>query len=630
MRGERTALARAAAALVLAGSMAVVAPAQAGPAENPDGRGPSYATVPPMDQTVTGRILPRLEAQLRALATEKGDMTLDGVKVFEGHDKFLPGKIAVGMAYALLATPRTDPRFAAYLVEFRSLADLTVDQPNDTWGIYYYVEALWMLKRAGLLDQAVSAETLAKLKIKLDWRTFVRPDLTLIDLPNNYYGVAFSVARLRNLLGWEDGQASDQLLAKMVDHYRRYSGRFGFADETDGQGRFDRYSVLLIGEIAQRFIETDTPPPPELRVWLRKSVDLMLPRFNMRGEGFEYGRSIGAYGETCFLEVMTAAATYGVLTPREEAMAYGFSSRIAARYADFWYDPQMGSVNLWRHGRRTDDYRGPNRILGENLSLGRQYIYTDAIWNDLGFKDKAPDPSYAAWLRALPKRTVTWFAKGRYDRALVTLRDGDRVIGLPLINGGPGEHMTNPYFPVPCSPGLLSGVADSSAPNLIPRLTLADGSVLMPLAFFKHVRVSGRGATTLVTWLQTELDRIGQQAPVADRRISVKTRYTFSPGRITRTDEYRPAAGPLELKGVEMEFDSYSSGAVIEGRAARFASGPIATFRVEGLAGCSSEPFARPENGDTPVGPLASRVTCKSGPMRLEHPLVVHWTMTYR
>ncbi|MBL7537610.1 hypothetical protein INQ15_24815, partial [Escherichia coli] len=73
-------------------------------------------------------------------------------------------------------------------------------------------------------------------------------------LPNNYYGVAFSVARLRYLLGWEDEVGSKALLERMIAHYRIYSGKYGFADETDGHGRFDRYSVLLIGEIAQRFI----------------------------------------------------------------------------------------------------------------------------------------------------------------------------------------------------------------------------------------------------------------------------------------------------------------------------------------------------------------------------------------
>ena len=156
--------------------------------------------------------------------------------------------------------------------------------------------------------------------------------------------------------------------------------------------------MLLIGEIAQRLVETGMTPTPEVKAWLRKSVDLMLPRFNLRGEGFEYGRSIGTYGETAFLEVLTAAARLKVLTPVEERMAYAFSSRIAARYADFWLDPATGSVDMWGRGRRTDAYRGKHRIFGENLSLARQYIYTDAIWNDLGYRGRAPDAGYARWL----------------------------------------------------------------------------------------------------------------------------------------------------------------------------------------------------------------------------------------
>jgi hypothetical protein len=274
----------------------------------------------------------------------------------------------------------------------------------------------------------VSPETLAKLKAKLDWRKFVRTDdLTLINLPNNYYGVAFSVARLRYRLGWEDASASEALLERTLDHYRKYSGEYGFADETDGEGRFDRYSVLLIGEISHRLIEAGMPATPEVKAWLRKSVDLMLPRLNLRGEGFEYGRSIGTYGETAFLEVLTAAAKLDVLTPKEKTMAYAFSSRVTARYMDFWFDPKMGSVNMWEHGRRTDTYRGKHRILGENLSLGRQYIYTSAIWNELGFKDKAPDPAMRpGWMRC------------RSDGDLVRARQ-ERSAGRHPAGSGPRD-----------------------------------------------------------------------------------------------------------------------------------------------------------------------------------------------
>ncbi len=609
-----------------------VAPVQAAVATQ-DPRGPLYATVAPMNQTVEGRILPRMAVLLDKLMAEKRGMTLDGVKVFEADDKFLPGKIAIGLAYLIVDTPRTDPRHGQYLAAYREIADMTVGDVNDTWGVYYYCQALLMLRDAGVLEQAVSPATLEKLKVKLDWRRFVRSDdLTLINLPNNYYGVAFSVARLRYQLGWEDASASEALLGKTLDHYRKYSGAYGFADETDGQGRFDRYSVLLIGEIAHRLIEAGMPASPEVRGWLRRSVDLMLPRLNLRGEGFEYGRSIGTYGETAFLEVLTAAAKLDVLTPEEKRMAYAFSSRVAARYMDFWFDPAMGSVNLWGNGRRTDAYRGKHRILGENLSLGRQYIYTNAIWNDLGFKDQPADPGYAAWLDRLPKRTVTWFAKGANDRLLVTLRDqrpgGEaRVIGLPIINGGEGQHMNSPYYPIPSSPGLLQHVADAAFPQLLPRLTLEDGAQLAPLAYARKANVVGVGARTVVTYRQDKMDRLGQRAPVADDRASVRTTYELQPGLIRRTDVFTLRPG-VKAKAVDLAFVSFSRGAVSKGGVTTFGAGDVTGFEVEGLS-CESRDLNNEPAYRSVTGAMTALTTC-TGAQDAKGPITVRWTLRYR
>jgi hypothetical protein len=617
-------------AALLAATTPAFAAAKTSAAQGP--RGLIYTTVAPMNRTVETRLLPQMAVLLDKLLVEKRDMTLDGVKVFEADDKFLPGKIAIGLAYLIVDTPRTDPKFKKYLAAYRQIADMTVDDPNDTWGIYYYCQALHMLKDAGLLDQAVSPETQAKLKAKLDWRRFVHQgDLTLINLPNNYYGVAFSVARLRYRLGWEDASASEALLARTLDHYRKYSGEYGFADETDGDGRFDRYSVLLIGEISHRLIEAGMPATPEVRAWLRRSVDLMLPRLNMRGEGFEYGRSIGTYGETAFLEVLTAAAKLDVLTPKEKTMAYAFSSRVAARYMDFWFDPKMGSVNMWEHGRRTDTYRGKHRILGENLSLGRQYIYTSAIWNELGFKDKTPDPGFAAWLDALPKRTVTWFARGKNDRLVVTLRDGKRVIGLPIINGGESQHMNTPYYPIPSSPGMLQGVADAVFPQLLPRITLADGAQLAPLAYAKDVKVDEQGARTVVTYDQDQLDRLGQKAPVADDRFSVKTTYVLEPGHIRRTDVFTPKAGISReegaVKAVDLAFASFSGKATTRGGATTFGTGEVTGFTVEGLT-CSTRALADDKAYRSPTGAMTSLTSC-TGRASEGQPITVSWTIRY-
>lgn len=625
--GHSTRLGRIGARAVIGISAASLAIGNASPPARPSGR--SYETAPPMDVTVRERIMPQLASLLAALLRDGRATRLDGVPVFEAQDKFLPGKIAAALAFLLTDTPRDDPRFAQYLAGFRTIADLTVDDPNDSWGIFYYVSALERLHKAGLLDRAVSPATLTKLHRSLDWRRFVRPDMTLIDLPNNYYGVAFSIARLRMLLGWEDESGSEKLLARMIDHYRRYSGTYGFADETDGEGRFDRYSVLLIGEIAQRLIETGRSPTPEIKSWLRRSVDLMLLRFNMTGEGWEYGRSIGPYGETCFLEVMTAAATFGILTPREQRMAYAFSSRIAARYADFWISPRTGSVNMWDDGRRTDAYRGKNRILGENLSLARQYIYTDEEWNRLGFRGQTPASSeYGRWLAALPKSTLTWFARGDHDRGLVTIRDGDHVIGLPLINGADGQHMHNPYFPVPNATGLFSGAADATYPQLVFQLTLSDGSVLMPLSWFRDVKMTRQGVATVVTYRQDMVDRMGGPNATKDDRLAVETRYVFEPGRITRSDRLVPRV-PLGVASIKTEFASFSGGVrPIGSTAVRYAQGEVTGFTANGFDHCDG----RDEPGtpyQAPTGPMHSVVRCTLGARRLAAPLRLGWRIDY-
>ncbi|MGH1558513.1 hypothetical protein ACRAWD_13885 [Caulobacter segnis] len=53
------------------------------------------------------------------------------------------------------------------------------------------------------MKDAVDPLTLAKLRVRLDWRMFVDVDTyALIDHPNNYYCVAFAIARLRTRMGW--------------------------------------------------------------------------------------------------------------------------------------------------------------------------------------------------------------------------------------------------------------------------------------------------------------------------------------------------------------------------------------------------------------------------------------------
>jgi hypothetical protein len=585
--------------------------------------------VPAYNQTIRSSLEPQIEALLLDLVKDGRALTLDGVAVFNGKDKFLPGKIAVSLAEFLSLLPAGDPRLSTYLKHFRKIGQLTLDDANDTWGIYYYLLALDQLRRANLLDQATDRGTLAKLRVKLDWRQFVDVnDFSLIDLPNNYYCVAFGIARLRAQMGWEDGAGAAALYEKIVERYQRYSGIYGFSDETDGDGRFDRYSVLLSAELAHHFIETGERPPPAVLGWLRKSSDLMLLRMHENGSGFEYGRSLGPYSETAIIEVLSVAATLNVLSESEKELAYAYASHAAQRFVTFWTNKNTRSVDLWDHGRRTDAYRGKFRILGENLSLSHQYLYTNALWNAMGFKDKPPMANFATALQSLPRENVTWFSRGPYDRVLLTRREGGHVIGLPLVNGGASQHMHSPYFPIPFARDMLSGVADGTRPLLLPDFSLADGAHLMPLAFIRDVSITHRMQETIVTYRQSELDRLGEDSPVPDDRLSLATTYVFDKGRITRTDVYTPK-GPLDIASIRLDFASFSR-LLSNSPLGVHLSGAITDFRVEGIDACVAESIQDEPDYESDLGPFITRIVCTSGPRKANSPFTISWSLTYR
>jgi hypothetical protein len=367
--------------------------------------------------------------------------------------------------------------------------------------------------------------------------------------------------------------------------------------------------VLLSAEFAHHFLEAGEQPPAEVVGWVRKSADVMLARMHENGSGFEYGRSLGPYSETAIIEVLTTAAALGVLSDQEKMLAYTYVSRAAQRYFEFWVDKRTGSVNLWDEGRRTDAYRGKFRILGENLSLAHQFAYTDEMWNKMGFKRRAPLADFGRALEARPKESVTWFAHGAYDRLLLTLRDRGHIIGLPVISGGATQHMNSPYFPIPYSRGMLAGVADDTNPLLVPQFTLADGSVLMPLAYFRDVKVTKTG----LSWHQTEMDRMGGAAPIPDDRLSVETSYKFESGKIVRTDLYTPKA-PLEIAAIRLNFGGFGN----------------SSFKAEGLDNCQNQAIDQDPDYQSDDGPMTEKTVCTSGSKTVSAPFTLRWTLTYR
>ena len=176
---------------------------------------------------------------------------------------------------------------------------------------------------------------------------------------------------------------------------------------------------------------------------------------------------------------------------------------------------------------------------------------------------------------------------------------------------------------------MLEGVPDGSAPVLVPRFTLADGTQLMPLAFIRDVRVVDSGVVTTVTYRQAELDRMGKNAPVADDRIAATPTYKLEPDRITRTDVFTPKA-PLDVGEITLEYAGFSRDPQQNGRTTRFGSGTVTAFNVDGLEACTSRPLNHDHAYESDTGPMTALVACTTGPSRVDHAMTIRWSLEFR
>lgn len=569
-----------------------------------------------MNRTMTEIVYEDLLPHLKYLSNEVDkyglDMEIDGVRVFESGDRFVPGKIINGASFVLTMADANDE----FIEQFKSLIRFTAPLYIETWGYMNYLQGLYRLHLAGRLDEMIDDETLVVLKKSLDWRHFVNiEDLSLIQKPTNYYGVAFGLAKYRELLGWDDGNYSDLLFEKLLDHIVEFSGDYSYMDETPGEGRFDRYSILIPGELCSILHSTGMEVPPLLIKMLRQSTTICLRIANEDGHGISYGRSIGSYGDTAILEIVSIAARLGLLDEDEMEIAYGYCTAVVNKFSRFWLDKDMKSVNLWEKGRQTDEYRHKGRILGENYSLCCQVIHTYHQWLETNYKPSNPD-HWKKLLSKLPANDYFCFAKGEFERGLAIVRRPGHVFMLPIINGGGGTagdvrgksyHYATPYLPIPQENMFLENIADSHLPNLVPRIVVKSDLEYMPVSYVHSITEREGEDSYIITMKQDVLCQIGERYPISSAIGSAITEYEFTDKEIVRRDRFS-FNNSEEIKNIYMEFYTYSEEGVIDANKVNFNKGILNSFEITGLNIDDIIKLNKEEGMETPHGRLNTKV----------------------
>lgn len=335
------------------------------------------------------------------------------------------------------------------------------------------------------------------------WRSLLNPERfydpktnRVIDLPDNYLGVAARIASISYELGVSTDRAFlDRLLDRAAIQFT--TGHL-YADDSPPTGRYDRYSneyARYIWEAAEISGRKDILE--KLRPSLIAQMHLWWDLVSEDGYGYNWGRSQGVVSYLDTPEIAGFLAEHSEFRPAPLV-------DIAALYYQAW--------NYLKH-----DYRDDTHLLSI-FDFGRgnySYITREREWQQTtGFLGKLAN-SHLKIIEALRKESITRFpvvpnlgqvARFEYFRKVPNreagvwlVRQGDLRFALPITTG-PRPGLSD-YLPVPHGlPGFAAPV-EQVFPVLVPFIELSDGRTVVATDGADSIEPSADGKTLRAHWV---------------------------------------------------------------------------------------------------------------------------------
>jgi hypothetical protein len=289
------------------------------------------------------------------------------------------------------------------------------------------------------LWQSLSADDRLKWKALLDPTRFYNPKTRqVIDLPENYLGVASRVATLSFQMGVITDRAFvDALIDRAAEQFTK--GAL-YADDAGTAGRYDRYSneyARYVYESAETVNRQDILKAlqPSLKAQSRLWWDLV----STDGYGYNWGRSLGVVSYLDTLEIVAFLASHPEIRPAP-------LPELASEYRLAWiwlrdnYDPNRHMLQVFAPGRGNYAYITKEREWQQNVGFfGKALMAEDSLMRVLASEKVTafpaqPDLPAGGAIRVLPR--------------------GDRPAGVWLVRQGPLR------FALPITSGTKAGVAD--------------------------------------------------------------------------------------------------------------------------------------------------------------------------
>lgn len=521
------------------------------------------------------------------------------------------------------------PRFLgqAGLIEARqggkTFAQLGAALTLRRWGTDLRTNALW---------QSLTPAEQAEWRDLLDpGRFYDRKTRKLIDLPENYFGVAARIA----VINFETGLVPDraQVDEMLEEAAKQFTGGALYTDDAPPTGRYDRYSqeyARFVYEAAGTVGRTDLQAAvaPALHAVMRTWWDLVSPD----GCGYPWGRTIGAISYQDTMEIIGFLAAHPEFRPAP-------LPELAAVYHAAWqwlqrdYQPDRHLLNMFGFGRGNYSYMTP----------GRQWQQTTA------FLFKSAD-SLRRLRAALEKDGIAEFpAKPTLPTVarFEWFRRGDRPAGVWLVRG---ERLR---FALPFTTGPQAGIADYLAaphalpgfaapvqqilPVTVPHLELADGRVLMAADCADEIEPAADGRGVRAVWRRWVTPG-GEPAKFVEPGLTAEVAWRIEGNTLRRTEKVTATGQPVAIRKFHVMVPMTSARV-----ATRFESGQRidrfesaeGVLEVKADAGRLALAATLEATGDTAAGkgargpiPLLLRFETGNFTVTPEQPL--EWTLEFR
>src|SRR5258706_2206803 len=379
------------------------------------------------------------------------------------------------------------------------MAQIELSRGGKSWAQLYAAMALQSLGadlNHNALWQSLTPEQRQSYRSLLDpSRFYDEKTHTLINLPENYFGVAARIAAINYQLGLNsDRTALDDLLNRAA---QQFTDGALFADDALPTGRYDRYSneyaraIYDAAELADRQ-DTMKAVAPSLKEQMKLWWDLL----SEDGYGYSWGRSLGAIS---YMDTLEIASFLGVNPEFRPAPL----SQLAAAYFVAWswlrndFNTQTHLLSIFAFGRGDYSYITKERewqqtttFLAKAIASHQRFI--EALERE-GVKSFPSQPSLGEVARFQHFRN----GPGRKFGVWV-VRQRDVHFVMPFVAGP--KAATSDYEPGPYGfPGFAFPV-EKLYPCLVPFLELEDGRTIAAVDGADDIKPAADGKSVTAVW----------------------------------------------------------------------------------------------------------------------------------